>query len=245
MASVAGNKVKQTLQMILVIMLPIIALLGLTAVALTIRLDTASKASKAKSQLNNVLMVSEHFVLGLWGSGKESPCLIGFRAVLNLFRLQHPSSTKSFRCESFSFWLTSFPMSLIWKSSRSVVSLHVWFYFHLISWPSPCFFLISYPLCYQGRSTTFSITYTFFQVVMNSASTVPMSQFVNYAIQLRAIINSVLHVCPSLTVREVLPPDSIKESKYARDHSNWIFTRAFRHEQDVFDNIGIRGFPKW
>ena len=58
MASGAGNKVKQMLQMILVIMLPIIALLGLTTVALIIRLDTASKASKAKSQLNKILMVS-------------------------------------------------------------------------------------------------------------------------------------------------------------------------------------------
>ena len=63
LASGAGNKVKQTLQMISVIMLPIIALLGLTAVALSIRLDTASKASKSKSQLNNVLMVSENITL--------------------------------------------------------------------------------------------------------------------------------------------------------------------------------------
>ena len=78
MASGAGNKVKQTLQMILVIMLPIIALLGLTAVALTIRLDTASIASKAKSQLNNVLMVSENFISGQRGTSKESAYLFGF-----------------------------------------------------------------------------------------------------------------------------------------------------------------------
>ena len=78
MASGAGNKVKQMLQMILVIMLPIIALLGLTTVALIIRLDTASKASKAKSQLNKILMVSENFILGLWGSNKESAYLFGF-----------------------------------------------------------------------------------------------------------------------------------------------------------------------
>ena len=61
MASGAGNKVKQTLQMILVIMLPIAALLGLTAVALIVRLHTASEASKAQTQLNHVLKVSENF----------------------------------------------------------------------------------------------------------------------------------------------------------------------------------------
>ena len=159
MASGAGNKVKQTLQMILVIMLPIFALLGLTAIALTIRLDTASKASKAKSQLSNVLMVSEFLILVLWGTIRQLAYLIGFQVYWG-FRTLAPQYVSDVRV--FHFDSRAFRYHWSEDPSGSVISLHILLYFYVISWPSPWLFLITHLLCCQGRLKTFSITYTFF-----------------------------------------------------------------------------------
>ena len=69
---------------------------------------------------------------------------------------------------------------------------------------------ISYLLCCQGCSITLSIISSSVCTVWNPALTLLMFQFVDYAIQLHAIIDSVLNVGPSLAGRKVLPLDSIK-----------------------------------
>ena len=54
----SGSKFRQTLQMILMVIIPIIALISFTTVALISALETSTQASEAKNQMKLIFQVS-------------------------------------------------------------------------------------------------------------------------------------------------------------------------------------------